>query len=265
MDKRLKESIMEYSAHQFIYGRTGSERTEFFRSLEEEYPIKVGEDAPMAIYVEGIFLPPYVVTAESRRDRLPMICREHFQFAVGYQLLDKVRKDVPAEVLGDRIEKLLKMVNRALLNRGHEEVQSLEELVEAFRLARDFYSRYYTCELTGGEAPVIDELKIPFVQLEFLIRYVKDMLENNGHFGIIIDNCEQMDIYTCQAINVFINARINRDISMKIATEPGEWVTYSDGVGNFIQAVHDYSTVDFDDSSKKYVMKMKAEMERRYE
>ena len=35
---------------------------------------------------------------------------------------------------------------------------------------------------------------------------------------------------------------------MKIATEPDDWETYRDVNGQFIEAVHDYGTIELDNS-----------------
>ena len=56
-----------------------------------------------------------------------------------------------------------------------------------------------------------------------------------------------------------VGKRINADISMKVACQPGEWETYYDLSGQFVQCVHDYGVVELDDSLNQYVKKRKSE------
>ena len=60
-----------------------------------------------------------------------------------------------------------------------------------------------------------------------------------------------------QAINNLIGSRINGDISVKVAIEPDDWETYRDSNGQFVGAIHDYGTVELDDSYKKYMKSRK--------
>ena len=60
-----------------------------------------------------------------------------------------------------------------------------------------------------------------------------------------------------QAINNFIGARINGDISIKVAIEPDDWETYCGTNGQYIEAIHDYGTIDLDDSYTKRLSKSK--------
>lgn len=65
-----------------------------------------------------------------------------------------------------------------------------------------------------------------------------------------------MSLESYKAINNLIGSRINRDVSVNILTEPDTWKTYVDQQGQFIESTHDYENVEYDDSSRKHLMKM---------
>ena len=75
----------------------------------------------------------------------------------------------------------------------------------------------------------------------------------NSYFGIIIDKKGPLATTSVQAINTLIGGRINDDISVKVAISQDDWETYITNNGQFIEAVHDYGTVELDDSYKKYM------------
>ena len=103
----------------------------------------------------------------------------------------------------------------------------------------------------------IDDFRIPFLQLELFISQYKRALDISFYFGIIVDKYDDIALSSTKALNSLVGARINKDISMKIVVEYGMWDSYVDTSGNFIEVIHDYGTVELDDSAKKYVKKLK--------
>lgn len=103
----------------------------------------------------------------------------------------------------------------------------------------------------------IDQIPIPFLQLDLFIAQFKRALNNNSYFGIIIDKQQDIAVSSTKAINFLIGGRINKDISMKIAIQPDNWDTYLDPNGQLIEAIHDYGTVELDDSNREYTKKLK--------
>ena len=72
-----------------------------------------------------------------------------------------------------------------------------------------------------------------------------------------LDKKNNISTLSVQAINNFIGARINGDISIKVAIEPDDWETYCGTNGQYIEAIHDYGTIDLDDSYTKRLSKIK--------
>ena len=55
-----------------------------------------------------------------------------------------------------------------------------------------------------------------------------------------------MPLASMQSINCFTGSRVNRNISMKIATEHRNWESFIDLSGNIVEMTHDYGTIDID-------------------
>ena len=85
------------------------------------------------------------------------------------------------------------------------------------------------------------------------VRLYKEAMNMKSYFGIIFDKQTPLMPSSTQAINNLIGSRINGDISVKVAIEPDDWETYRDSNGQFVEATHDYGTVELDNSSKTYM------------
>ena len=61
-----------------------------------------------------------------------------------------------------------------------------------------------------------------------------------------------MPLVSHQAINGFVTRRCNGDLSIKVATNPASWPTFYDLNGTLAENIHDYGTIETDDSYKVY-------------
>lgn len=248
MEARQRE-IMEQSRHLWIYGKNGEERRKILQNLEVLYPVKLDRNCPIAVYMNSFILP----TIEERREDYDrtlasIAARNHFDFAIAENVIRKIEDD--SILLPD---KFLAIVNRLFLNKKHSKIESIHELLEILKTSKLFFEHYYVSELTGTQKEDIESLKIQFLMIDGFIRYLKQAMNNQSYFGIILDHQAPFPIETTMAINNFVSKRCNSDISVKVALEPDEWETYYDANGILIEAIHDYGTVELDDSLKQYV------------
>lgn len=256
-----QQQIIEQSRHLFIYGKNGEEREQFLRSLEIHYPVKIDDDSPMAIYTTSFVLP--IVKKENEQcnqNLLNLSARSYTQFALAESVTRKVAEDISKEVIDSRMDAFLKRINRLFLNRGKTEIESIEDLLQVLREARDFYKRYYVAEKLGAEKEDIQDLRIAFLELNGFVHYMKEALNNCSHFGFVIDHQTPFSVETTKSINELVSKRSNADISMKIALQPEEWEVYHEFTGMLIEATHDYGIVELDDSLKQYTYVKKAQM-----
>ena len=123
---------------------------------------------------------------------------------------------------------------------------------------------YYVNYLKGGEELSINGLKIPFINLESFVIDYKKAINNSSYLAIVLDKKQQRAIPSVKAVNTHVGSRINSDISMKVVTEPDDWETSYDTRGQIVERIHDYGTVELDDSNKEFKKKIKKERERHY-
>lgn len=253
MNDIKKKEIIEQNRHQFIYGYNGDERRIFLKGIENDFPIKVNENIPMAIYLDEIYLPEIDLSNKDvDKFRMYSIGREQFNFVVAQNILSKILRKEENNFNEQSVEKFLSAINRLYLNSSCKNIETLDELLNGLKESQKFYEEYYT-----GHNLDINELKIQFLDIAFFVRYIKKLLNNNSYFGIIVDHQREISLITKMAINALVASRINSDISMKVACEPGEWRVYTDFNGEHIDSIHDYGIVNLDNSEKEYTRKLK--------
>ena len=60
---------------------------------------------------------------------------------------------------------------------------------------------------------------IPYINVEGFARTIQNLLNNQSHFGIIIDQQDNISIELQRAINWLAGARINGRLSIKVFTK----------------------------------------------
>jgi len=250
--EQFKKIIMENSWHQFIYGYNNEERHQFLKGLEQDYPIRVEEDVPMAIYLEEYGLPKIDLSLnDMERIQITGVSREYLNFLISHRILTRSKECLGIQELDRRMTELLSFTNRCLISGATKSLQNITDLLIALEQSIDMYLKGY---LNYGEHSFkINDVAIPFIQIESFIRRVKQGLNNNSYFGIIIDKQHDISKYSTQAVNGLVGSRITSNLSIKIALTPGDWDSYSYSQGQVIEDPHDYSTVQLDDSLQSHM------------
>lgn len=252
----LKKEIMEQSRHLFIYGYNNEHRSEFLKSLESDYPIIADSDKPVALYFDSLGLPKIDVDLKYRDNYLiHAASREYLSFAIATRILERTL-EFDRTILDNRLSRLLNIMNRNK-NAGHAELETALDLLKEIKTSRDFYYESYNNYVKGLIGRIsIDDVAVPFLQLETFVRLYKEAMNIDSYFGIIFDKKSPLAISSTQAINNLICGRINKGISVKLAIEPNDWETYRDSNGQFIEVIHDYGTVELDDSYQENVKRL---------
>ena len=255
----LKQEIMGQSRHQFIYGYSNDKRKKIFQELVSDFPIRVDSNLPIAIYLNEFGLPKVSDdNSELVFDKTDILSREYLSFSIVHSILLKTKENNDDNLLNSRIGKLLRIINNYYITPGYTQISDLDELINVLEESKEFYREYYDNYVKCGfNNKSIDDIRLPFLQLELFISQYKRALDISSYFGVIVDKCDDIALSSIKAINSLVGSRINKDISMKIAVEPGMWDSYVETNGNFIEAIHDYGIVELDDSAKKYVKKLK--------
>ena len=251
----FSDEIISQSRHQFIYGKNGKKREEILRGVVSDNPIVMNENVPGAIYLENDYLMSGKSNCVTDKYRSLAASREHFQFAITGKLLEEV---LSLEA-GTRSDEFLSRINRLFVNGDHKSIDDLDSLVRVLYQARDFYRDGYKTFLETGIFPSIDCLPIQFMDLNSFMHCYKKLLNNKSYFSVIVDQQVPISSLSKRAINDVVGMRINSDISMKVACQPGEWETFLDLNGQLVEATHDYGVVELDESLVQYVRKKKNE------
>ena len=258
-EEYLINEIMRQNRHQFIYSYNDDKRKYFLQQLVHSYPVKIDCNLPMCIYINEVGLPKVSMTDNKLdNNKISILSREYLSFSIAHAILKKSKDSVDMDLLNTRLIKLLDLLNKYNVNSGYKKIESLDELILTLAETKEFYKSYYLDYVrTGKEDMSINDIAMPFLQLEFFVSQYKRVLNNKSYFGIIIDKSEDISLASTKNVNFLVGSRINSDISMKIVVEPGKWDSYVDSNDQYVEAVHDYGIIELDDSQAEYVKLLK--------
>ena len=239
-EEYLKERIMGQSRHLFIYGFSSDDRSKFLQNLEEDYPVTDDLSSPIALYFNSLGLPQIDNDLEDRDNYIIYrMCREYLSFLVATRILEKSNY-FDETILNNKLSLLIHLINKGIV--------SVSELLDEMKKSRDFYYDSYIKYTKGLIKEIsINEINVPFLNLEMFVSRYKRCMNMQSYFGIIYDKRDRVSVQSIQTINNFIGARINNDISIKIATNSNEWETYYNTNGQYGEAIHDYGIIELDD------------------
>lgn len=247
-EEYLKERIMGQSRHLFIYGFSSDDRSKFLQNLEEDYPVTDDLSSPIALYFNSLGLPQIDNDLEDRDNYIIYrMCREYLSFLVATRILEKSNY-FDETILNNKLSLLIHLINKGIV--------SVSELLDEMKKSRDFYYDSYIKYTKGLIKEIsINEINVPFLNLEMFVSRYKRCMNMQSYFGIIYDKRDRVSVQSIQTINNFIGARINNDISIKIATNSNEWETYYNTNGQYVEAIHDYGIIELDnlEDTKKLI------------
>ena len=252
--RNFSDEIVGQSRHQFVYGENGKRREDILRGIVLDNPIVCNQNEPGAIYLENDYLTGGESVYHIDSYRKLAMSREHFNFAVSGKLLE----DALSTDLNARSDEFLSRINRLFVD-NEQSIDDLDTLVKVLYQARDFYKDGYKTYLETGIFPSNEVLPIRFMDLNSFMHYYKKLLNNKSYFSVIVDQQKPISSLSKRAIVDIVGKRINSDISMKVACNPGEWETFYDLNGQIVEATHDYGVVELDDSLSHYVKRKKYE------
>lgn len=253
MNKIAEEQIMSRKFHEFLYGYNTEERTIFLRKMEDHYPIVYGDDAPMGIYLE-----PYGIPIRER-DKEPLdkekslmlgvASREYLKNLIAYNIVSRIESN--SMIMGQIEPEIVNFLNGYRFERK-EKVKSVQNYLKELRETLNICQENYNSILLSGLAhPQMYDFPSDFYDIERFGKSLKEILNNNDQFNIIVNHCNSITLESAQAIMSIVNSRCAGTICMKVATDPEKWPTYSDLTGLFVECDHDYMIFKLDDSYQK--------------
>jgi hypothetical protein len=255
----LTNQIMGESRHQFVYGYNGKEREEFLKSVALKYPIILDKSSPIGIYICDKCLPELPKESEALdRIAIQIFYRDYVNYLIASSILGTAIVQIDEKTLAEHSKELLDRSNSLFIAKDRQALTGLIGFKKMLDEAKELYYYEYVKYIASGELHDFNS-KIPvrIIMMDAFIRYFKRMVNTNSYLGIIFDQQEPLAKGVQKAINNYVSARINSDISMKVSCEPDEWKSYYDSNGVFIESVHDYGDVQLDSCYEDYVKKIK--------
>ena len=262
MNEYVKNSIINYAWHQFLYGYNSDDRKDFLINMVNTYPIKLDSKEPLALYMNDFMLPRIEQIAKPEAYMVKAVAREYFSFTLVSKIIDDTIRHIGIDVLNDRMNSFINTINRLFVTSDNMKISDIQSLRDILVKSKDFYKEQYYQLMENGEMiGDIDSLSIPFMEVKMFIRYYKKAIGTNSHLALILDYQGSGAIVSHQAVNSLITSRIAGDLAVKVACDPEEWITYYDFNDQMAESVHDYSIVELDTSCYDYVMKMKKKVD----
>lgn len=260
MNKILESQIMTHKWHEFLYGYDTNERRQFLKAMEDHYPIVYGEDAPM-----GICLEPYGIEINKENKELinqdnsimlDITAREYLKNLIAYHIISRIESN--SVVMGQVESEIIKFLNSYFFDRK-QKVSSVKNYLNALKDTLSIWKDNYDSILING-LPHSKVFEIPndFLNILEFGNMLKEILNTNGQFNIIIDYKTKIALQSSKAIMSIVNSRCPGTICMKIATDPEKWPTYHDLNGRFVENPYDYTYRELDDSNQKLLEKSMA-------
>ena len=250
MDSKKETEVMR-PRHQFIYMYNNKQaKNELLKELELLYPGKYNDDSDMVVSLDMIGLPN--IEKKSNNLKLKRIAREYLNITIAYNILKKIGKDIPKDILDNRITSLLSFISFNEMDKEHSKITSLDQLLIYLEYSRLLYlDEYLNNRIANNNIP------IKFIDLRTFIHHTKRMMRNDGTFHIFASLDDEVHPASFESINSIISTNYNRDLPVKILCEPDAWKTYKTLDNHQIDYIHDYGIVELDDSYQKYKKKIK--------
>lgn len=246
--ENIKNEIISNSRHQIIYYSNFEERKQLLEGISKENPLTIGNNKPAAIYVDD--LAPNVDSINDQCDtrKLSILSKDYLEYSIAYEITKELSKITHDEKI---IDNILGTINSLYLNNPQKHIKTLDELIKGFEKTKDYYSEKFI-ELTQNGDVKFNFCKIPFCffELERYVRKIKTFLNNDSYMVILLNHQQDIFLESTKAINNLIASRINKDISIKLATKKEDWKTYVAQNGELINPVHDYDIIYLDDEHK---------------
>lgn len=245
--ENIKNEIISNSRHQIIYGSNSEERIKLLMELSKENPVVKDENDPIAIYIDDFNPNINEVSCSVDKNQVSILCKDYFSYLVAFLLTEELKK---IKIESCNLKNFLQQINNLYLNFDQKEIGSLEELSLELKKAKDFHLEKLTELVTNGNIKInFAATSFWYFELERFIRKVKQVLNDDSYIMILLNYEEDVMLEMQKVVNNLISSRINKDISIKLATDRKNIKTYHTQNGQLIEAVHDFEVIYLDDDA----------------
>lgn len=240
----IEKQIISESRHQIIYCDDASLREQLFKSVEHKSPIIKNINKPMSVYIDD--LGPQVDKVNDNLDsiKLSSMTREYLYFSICYEIVNKIKK---LELDKKSLDYFIDRINTLFVQEYN--IISLDELSETLLSSKETYEKAFINYVQTGTFNFdINDMNIPFIDIESFINKVKKLINNDSYLCILLNYEKEISTYSMKSVNNLIASRINKNISVKLGTGSKKWKTYYTDNNDHIDSVHDYDIIYLDDN-----------------
>ena len=238
MYKIVDRVVME-GFHKFVY--YDHESILSLRNLENEYIPKINSSESIVIYIKDLGLPKMNTVLELDNYRINFFYERYVEIVIVLSIIDRLINYIEVSELNKRFESIFGLFSRI----SKRKIQDIDTLRTMLIESKNMYSDGYIEYMKTGKIDFYDKVSIPFIIIDNLLADIKMELGLERHFALILEFCDDVDKYTCRAINDYVASRCTGYLSMNILLHnESEWKCFYANNGQFIQNVHDYTEID---------------------
>ncbi len=232
-----------------IRSYNNNERTKFLKNIANLHGIKIDSKEPIVIYLENIGLSKMNVSKDLDTNKLAIIAENYLTLMMINSLIMQIDDNNP--LIDKRFKEIFDYINMSKIKRDSD-IKSMGDLKRFIEYSLNYFYDYYLNYLEYGIEKDIQDMPVIFINIERFVELFKKAINNPNHITFLFDKKDDIAIFSTKAINDLLGSRINKDISIKIVCEPEKWETFLTNNKQFVEATHDYGTMELDDSFKNY-------------
>ncbi|MBQ2873034.1 MAG: hypothetical protein IJE89_03435 [Bacilli bacterium] len=228
------------SRHKFIY--YDNESIDSLRELSNEYVAKLNSTEPIVIHILDETLPVPSDNPLLNKDIINSFHNRYYELLIFLSIIDEIINHINNEELNKYLLRLFKMVSYC----GNAEIKDVKTLrtmlIDSKNIYKETYIEYIT---TGNYGDFYNKVPIKFVMLDNILPVLKEKINLEEHFNILLELKGDISKYTSRAINDYIASRCNGYLSMNVLLESEtDWKSWHSNNGQLIEWCHDYTNID---------------------
>lgn len=254
MEKKeyVSNRIMEQAWHKFVYMYSGDERRRLIQYIIDHNPIEINSNKPFAVKLNSMGLKSlHKSNYNLDNNKLSILSDEYLKLGIANDLLVALSEQNDLSKLDSK--RLIQVMERL----SKKKISNLEELQYMLQKSQDEYKNIHEEYVNSGIcANPYERVQIPMILIDNFMHYFNEMIGNNSCCELLINHEDEISIYSYKAINNLLGGRIIGGIALNIFCEPDDWKTFYDQSNMFIENIHDYTTIEYDESYKNSMEKV---------
>ena len=235
------------SRHKFVY--YDYESINLLRELANTYPAKLNSSEPIVVHIIDETLPLPNNNPLLNPTIINIFHQRYYELLIFLSIVDEIINHIDNEELNKYLLRLFKLVSYC----GNAEIKDIKDLrtklIDSKNMYKEAYIEYITTESYNE---FYSKVPIQFVMMDNIFPTLKEKINLESHFSILLELKGDISKHTSRAINDYIASRCNGYLSMNVLLENEDnWKSYYANNGQPIEWCHDYTDIDLRTSKKR--------------